>query len=74
MSGLGLQDLIVLPIVAGAAFWLLARTLRRRGANGACEGCPSAEAGRPACHVPVPDQLITIGEGDSSAPPSSSSH
>jgi hypothetical protein len=74
MSGLGLQDLIVLPIVSGAAFWLVSRAMRRRGASGACEGCPSAEAGRPACHAPAPDALVTIGEGPPSPPPSPSSH
>ena len=62
MSGLGVQDAIVMLAALAAAAWLVARAVRRRGSASGCEHCPSAAAGRPACQTPTSDALVTIGE------------
>ncbi|MFM7230588.1 MAG: FeoB-associated Cys-rich membrane protein [bacterium] len=67
MSGLGAQDAVAALVALVAAAWLVRRALRRRAEGAGCEGCPSAEAGAPACGRPA-DALVTIGEGTASRP------
>jgi hypothetical protein len=68
MSGLGVQDAIVMLAALAAASWLVARAIRRRGSASGCEHCPSAAAGRPACQTASTDALVTIAEPRDPAP------
>ncbi len=70
MSGFGVQDLIATLVALGAGAWLVLRAVRRRGRASGCEHCPSALAGKPACHTSASDALVTIDEAPAGAPPS----
>lgn len=49
MSAEVLQGLIVVLIVAGAAFWSLRRWLRNRKRGADCASCPTAKGGGGSC-------------------------
>ena len=62
MSGAPWQDAAVALIVIAALAWLVARRLRSRGKDAACESCPAAHPVAGVRPPPMPEVLLGIGE------------
>jgi len=66
----GWQDALATLSAVGALGWLVARNVRksRKGAEAACENCPSAAPVAGVRPAPQPDILLVIGEPTTTPP------